>query len=191
MEQKQLILNKALELFNQRGTNNVSTNLIGEELAINPGVFYEYFENKEDILLQLFEQMTKEWESDTYQLNSVLLTEDVVMEMLDKTGSFFAKYSFFFKELSCLLHHSEKLRKANSLMQTKRLNELYQMVDFNIAQGVLRPLNNEEKEFFANMLWMGSLFWKPYVEMIKQNNYDQKNKEILAHFKLLFQLFKT
>lgn len=191
MDIKEHILNKSLELFNKKGSRNISTNEIGEKLAINPAIFFNHFKNKDDIILELFSKMTSDWESDNYQINTIVLTDKILVEMLSKVGAFLHKYRFIFKELVFLIQNDKRLKEANLQMQSKRINEVKQMIEFNIQKGILRKLTDDEKEFFVTTLWMSSIFWKPYIETTEERYREKNEQEILTHLRVLFQLFKS
>jgi AcrR family transcriptional regulator len=50
---KSVILDKAVRLFNQRGSQSVSTNRIAADMSISVGNLYYHFNNKEDIIRSL------------------------------------------------------------------------------------------------------------------------------------------
>lgn len=190
MNRKTLIVEKALELFNEKGSRNVTTNHIVEALQLSPGNLYYYFKNKEAIIREIFVLMLQEWEADTYQIDSVLLSPEALEMMLQKTGIFFKKYTFIHKELPFLIENDEEFKKINTQIQTKRLTQLNNMIDFNIQKGVFRELTQGEKEFFVDILWMGSLFWHSYLEVSGQDGIEAKKGKILDHFKVLFDTYK-
>lgn len=64
------------------------------------------------------------------------------------------------------------------------------MIDYNVSEGVFRELKNNEKEFIIDMLWIGSLFWQPYLEISGQISDPSKISKILQHFELIYKLFK-
>ncbi len=53
---RQRIVQTALELFNQQGERQVTTNHIAAHLGISPGNLYYHFRNKQTIVLELFSQ---------------------------------------------------------------------------------------------------------------------------------------
>jgi len=190
MNNKQRILQSALELFNEKGSHKVSTNHIGDHCGISPGNLYYHFKNKEAIIFELFIQMIEEWEEDSHQLDKVLLTDEVLMIMLQKSGAFFWKYRFIHKELIFLAENDPRLREKNDQIQAVRMQQLNDLVDNNIKAKILRQLTVDEKTFFVDSLWMGSLFWQPYLEVTGQSNTPDNVERITHHFLTLFHLFR-
>jgi len=190
MNRKERILQKALELFNEKGTREVTTNHIVEALNMSPGNLYYYFKNKQEIILELFVMMIKDWEKDSYQLDQVILSPESLQLMLAKSGEFFVKYTFIHKELQFLIQDDEKLQAINLEVQQIRLEQLNHMVDYNVEEGVFRELSDKEKAFIVDMLWIGSLFWQPYLEISGQIDDPRNMTKILEHFELIYQLFK-
>ena len=60
MKTKDRIVQTSIELFNRSGIVAVTTNHIAKELNISPGNLYFHFANKEEIIRQIFRQMSKE-----------------------------------------------------------------------------------------------------------------------------------
>ncbi|WP_156498561.1 TetR/AcrR family transcriptional regulator, partial [Oleiphilus sp. HI0079] len=54
MKTKERIILESLDLFNERGERNVSTNHIAAHLNMSPGNLYYHFRNKNEIIYQIF-----------------------------------------------------------------------------------------------------------------------------------------
>ncbi len=64
MKTKERILLTSIELFNRSGVVAVTTNHIAKAMDISPGNLYFHYDNKEEILVELFKRMAK----DTYDV---------------------------------------------------------------------------------------------------------------------------
>ena len=62
MDVRTEILETSLKLFNEFGSENISTNEIAKKTDISTGTLYYYFNNKEEIILELFIKMNKEYD---------------------------------------------------------------------------------------------------------------------------------
>ena len=75
---RERILCASLQLFNEQGERNVSTNHIAAHLDISPGNLYYHFKNKQAIIYALFGQYQKR------VLNILQVPEDRQLQPMDK-----------------------------------------------------------------------------------------------------------
>ena len=59
-----LIVNTAIELFNEYGTTKVATNRIADVCGISKGNLHYHFNNKESIIQSIFGQMVQKIDQD-------------------------------------------------------------------------------------------------------------------------------
>ncbi len=59
-ERKRRILNSAIKIFGEKGYQNATISEIAKEAGVGDATIYEYFKNKEDILLAIPVEITKE-----------------------------------------------------------------------------------------------------------------------------------
>jgi AcrR family transcriptional regulator len=62
MDVRTEILQVSLKLFNEFGSENISTNEIAKKTDISTGTLYYYFKNKEEMIVELFIKMNKEYQ---------------------------------------------------------------------------------------------------------------------------------
>lgn len=60
LERKKRILPSAIKIFGERGFQDATISEIAKDAGIGDATSYEYFKNKEDLLLTLPEEMTTE-----------------------------------------------------------------------------------------------------------------------------------
>ncbi|WP_294328892.1 TetR/AcrR family transcriptional regulator [uncultured Chryseobacterium sp.] len=100
MSTKDKILDKALELFNEKGYNNITTRHIAAELSISPGNLHYHFKHSEDIIKILFAELTMKMDE---LLNKMKTKENKTLEDLyiltSSTCEIFYHYRFIFVNL--------------------------------------------------------------------------------------------
>lgn len=100
MSTKEKILAKALELFNEKGYNNITTRHIAAELSISPGNLHYHFKHSEDIIKILFTELILKMDE---LLNTIKKKKDKNLEDLylftSSTCEIFYHYRFIFINL--------------------------------------------------------------------------------------------
>ncbi len=92
MKTAERILVTSLDLFNQRGENNVSSVDIALELDISPGNLYYHFKGKEIIVGALFE---------LYKTEMGKVLSAGVNKELSIEDFFYFLYLFFIQQMGC------------------------------------------------------------------------------------------
>ena len=118
MKTRDKIIQASIELFNEQGERNVTTNHIAAHLSISPGNLYYHFRNKEDIILSIYEEYARNLLLDTVPfvspdvkpLDTIILYMDAVFQALMKFRFFYRHHS-----LRVLLREreNEKLFESN------------------------------------------------------------------------------
>ncbi|MBB6331563.1 AcrR family transcriptional regulator [Chryseobacterium sediminis] len=97
MKTKDKILSKALELFNDKGYNNITTRHIAAELNISAGNLHYHFRHSEDLIKILFSELTLKMDE---LLNQMKKRENKSLEDLYQftysTCEIFYSYRFIF-----------------------------------------------------------------------------------------------
>jgi AcrR family transcriptional regulator len=96
MKTKERILVTSIELFNRNGVGPMTTNHIAKAMAISPGNLYFHYDNKEEILQELFKRMCKE----TYQIwRPKRSLKQPALQFIDENFELYWKYRFFHREM--------------------------------------------------------------------------------------------
>ena len=108
MKTKERILVTSIDLFNRSGVVSVTTNHIAKAMEISPGNLYFHYDNKEEILTELFKRMTKE----TYQAWRIpKKVSKNPLAFIDENFELYWKYRFFHREMYSLRRKDGELAK--------------------------------------------------------------------------------
>lgn len=106
MKTKERILLTSVELFNRNGVVAVTTNHIAKAMDISPGNLYFHYDNKEEILEELFKRMAK----DTYDVWRPRRTKKATpLEFINQNFELYWRYRFFHREMYALRRKDPKL----------------------------------------------------------------------------------
>ncbi|MET0440013.1 MAG: TetR/AcrR family transcriptional regulator [Devosia sp.] len=157
---KTRILDAALALFNERGTDTVTTNHIAEALGMSPGNLYYHFRNKAEVVRELFARITAEWASN-YAVPPATMPSIAMMEVM-VAGNFDiqARYRFFFRDLTLLLNADPELAAAYRASREAGLGNTRFLINLFIEAGVVSPMGDDTAlDDLAQLLWLVGDFW--------------------------------
>ncbi len=152
------ILTTSLEMFNEEGERNVSTNHIAMRLGISPGNLYYHFSNKDTIIIELFKQYSQYLMNYLHQTalpNSIEQLSQYMMGIYDILWN----YRFLFSDVNALLkrsyeffgEHIDFTRERFSPLAIQLLTQLQSKEIINIDEIGTRNLTIN--------LWMVSRYW--------------------------------
>ena len=162
---KQRILEAALELFNERGSGNVSTRHIADDLGISPGNLYYHYANKEAIIRALFDGLDK-MSDDAYDFSlDAPLTLGRVAEMLTVTFDIVWRYRFFYREMTLLVHNDPALAERYQEMCRRAEHDTRFVVDCAVDAGLVEPMSDEVRNTLTKAVLVVSSHWLSFEEM--------------------------
>ncbi|UAL47133.1 TetR/AcrR family transcriptional regulator [Sutcliffiella horikoshii] len=107
MSKKQLIMEKATELFANQGFEATSIQQITEQCGISKGSFYLSFKSKDELIMEMLDHFFMEVTTETDQLvNSGKNDPNLLFKFYQLTFHFFAKHADFAKVLIKEMPHS-------------------------------------------------------------------------------------
>jgi len=157
---KTRILDAALTLFNEQGTDNVTTNHIAQALGMSPGNLYYHYRNKAEIVRALFACIQAAW-AENYAVPagmspSLEMAEHIV------AGNFEiqARYRFFFRDLTLLLHADPELAAAYRATREAGMTDSRQLIGLFVSAGVMiAPESDQALDDLVSLLWVVGDFW--------------------------------
>ncbi|MFW2366171.1 MAG: TetR/AcrR family transcriptional regulator [Desulforhopalus sp.] len=187
------ILEKALVLFNEKGTAAVTTNHIASAMGISPGNLYYHFRNREEIIQDIFNVMEAESREGFEPIAAN--AHDLGLQAFEETFRFIQEFNqrfiFFKRELPILLMRDPKLKVRFNVVHLETLGLIRILIDGAITGGALRLLNEDERQLLTEMSWMLTLFWPNYLEISGENNFEEGLERGIAMIRLLLQGFRA
>jgi AcrR family transcriptional regulator len=161
---KSRILDAALALFNERGTNNVTTNHIAEALSMSPGNLYYHFRNKAEIVRGLFARITEAW-AENYALPDGKSPSFRTMDAM-AAGNFDIQwqYRFFFRDLTLLLAADPELAALYRGNRESGMANTIALLKHFIASGLMHPADKRTLNEIAQLLWLVGDLWLVFQE---------------------------
>jgi AcrR family transcriptional regulator len=162
---KRKIKESALYLFNEKGTLSITTNHIAKDAKISTGNLYYHYKNKEDIIEEIYIQMSKEFD----ELNSfekILQSNNPIKELssiYDCFGELFYKYRFMMRDSSVLVALYENIKEIFLKREKLRISQIESLIKVFIEKEIFIPLDEEDIKLNAKLNWFISTYWQNFV----------------------------
>lgn len=164
MKTRDRILKASLQLFNEQGERNVTTNHIAAELGISPGNLYYHFRNKTDIIYSLFIQYRALVDRYLRVPRDRTLTIEDQMFYLESVFDGLWYYRFFHRDLEYLLTTDERLRIDYREFTFQCLTEVRAVLQGLEDAGILHPHSAQEQEAIALNVWLVITNWMAFLK---------------------------
>ncbi|MGF1911841.1 TetR/AcrR family transcriptional regulator [Vibrio kasasachensis] len=161
MKTRDKIVLAALELFNEHGERNITTNHIAAHIDISPGNLYYHFRNKQEIVREIFTLYSNEL---LERFTPILGQQESLVLLKRYLNSIFTlmwKYRFFYANLPEILQRDEQLHEDYIAVQEKlQANLVNIMADF-VVLGML-DLSQDELKSLVRTLHLIATSWLGY-----------------------------
>lgn len=165
MNTKELILQTAINLFNQLGTARVTTNLIASEAEISPGNLYYYYKDKSHIIRKIYIQMMQEWEKVYEQVEGDAMLEKTLTKFIELNFELLWRYRFFYRETVALLNADEILSKLHIDVSKARFDRQRKILQKAEKDGLLHFAEPEtEIDDVLTIAWIVANHYLVYLE---------------------------
>jgi AcrR family transcriptional regulator len=180
------ILDMAVGLFNQHGSQSVSTNRIAAEMGISVGNLYYHFNNKEDVIRALYDRMAAEM--DDLWSGAVGFNIPRLKEMIDRLIQQMWEYRFFQREQLTLMKKDPLLLKKNQEVRLRKRGEIEGFIRGLAEANILRQTQDEETiPALVNAVWIVSENWLAFLEL---EGKSVSRKNIQAGTNLILQFMR-
>ncbi|WP_206486080.1 TetR/AcrR family transcriptional regulator [Thalassotalea sp. G2M2-11] len=169
MKTRDKIIQASIELFNEQGERNVTTNHIAAHLGISPGNLYYHFRNKEDIILSIYEEYARNLLLETFpQVSPELKPLDTIILYMDAVFQALMKFRFFYANLPVLLAKNPLLHEKYVEVQhtiSKRLSEML----ISLREADMMTFEDDELADIVSILRLINTFWLSFYQTQNEN----------------------
>lgn len=155
---RERILQASLQLFNDHGERQVSTNHIAGHLGMSPGNLYYHFRNKQMIVAELFSQFEQDMSEFFVIRSDGSVTIEDKAAYLERLLQILWRYRFLHQDLEHLLNADPALARryqAFSMNCLKNTRDLYQAF---IEAGILQ-MDPRQLDALAVNAWVIANSW--------------------------------
>lgn len=161
------IIEATVKLMNEQGSS-VGTSQIADYLGISPGNLYYHFRNREEILRELFDGLTRD-------LDEVLLVQPNELIPVERFVSYYIgttkvlwRYRFFFASAMEFIGRDKSLSKQYQEFSLKSMTYIRLIIQgaAKTAPGLCRP-SMRQCEHLAETMWVLWVSWPRYLELSK------------------------
>ena len=183
MNTKERILDKALELFNEKGISSVSSKHISDELGISYGNLCYHFPKKDDIILQLYLNMQKEIDEQFASMQKEVMSFEFMLSRLKVLFEEIYRYKFIYLGITKVTRHFDHIKKHAQQQTEARRKILNEIADFLTEQGYMKPFNSSKRrDMLVHALLMTINSWISDAETF----FTGKEEEKVDYYMQLF-----
>lgn len=159
MKTRDKIIQSSIDLFNEQGERNVTTNHIAAHLGISPGNLYYHFRNKEDIILSIYEEYASNLLIDTFpKVSPEVKPLDAIILYMDTVFQVISKYRFFYSNLPVLLAKNPVLREKYVAVQETMTEYVGQLL-LSMRSADMMAFEDSELADIVSLLRLINTFW--------------------------------
>jgi AcrR family transcriptional regulator len=160
---RELILQVSLELFNEFGEPNVTTNHIADEAEISPGNLYYHFRSKDDIVIELFKRFLGRFGALIDIPDDILLQADDLWFQLHLSFELKSEYRFLYRNLTDLSARIPDFDRAmRALLKRERQAVANSLSGLEQAGALI--IAPTQKELLIDSLLLSLTYWIPFAE---------------------------
>jgi AcrR family transcriptional regulator len=164
MKTRDKILFSSLELFNEQGERNVTTNHIAVHLAMSPGNLYYHFRNKSDIIYNLFQEYEKRVGAHLDIPENRAMTLDDMTFYLESVFDGLWNYRFFHRDLEYLLDRDPRLRSDYRNFTHRCLAAIRRIFEKLANSGIIEPQPEALREAISLNVWLVITSWMAFLK---------------------------
>ena len=178
-----------MQLFNQSDTLSITTNHIASHAGISTGNLYYHYKNKEEILQELYFEMSQKFESfESFKIIQSSPNPIASLSlMFDNYGELFWEYRFLMRDSAVLMALYPKLKAMFVQRQEKRIAQIEGLIYYFIQEGIFVNMSPREIQLRAKINWFISAYWQIFASSSTEVTKDsiKEAKEVVFMINIL------
>lgn len=183
---KTKIKNSAIHLFNTQETLSVTTNHIAKEAGISPGNLYYHYKNKEEIVTDLYLDLSNKFE-EINSFENILLNSNPIKAIentFELLGEIFYEYRFLLRDSMVLIALYPSFKENFVKNQEKRIKQIEALLQFLLKEEIIQYEENISLERRAKMHWFITAYWQSFASSTAEVSKEsiKEAKEVFFEF---------
>jgi AcrR family transcriptional regulator len=184
MNRREKILDKALEMFNERGIEYVGLRELAAELDMRVSNITYYFPTKDDLVFELSKELSTS--NAEIIIASDTMTMDDFLWMLQRVYENHYRFRCLLRSFVHIMSQNKKVAEAYKKTQTVRIATIGSNFKTLVNAGYLKVEDEETPDFLVQTLSLISRFW--ISEAAIAARHLGKDAQIKHYLKLVTQL---
>ena len=182
MKTREKILLQALDLFNQKGVDQVSVLEISQTMGISYGNLTYHFNKKDDLVHALYMQMQQELDVAINHLVQRIFEETYYLKLVNELLQVTWKYRFLYLSINSLMNQYPFIREGEKSYSATRNKILNRGKKYLIDEGYLRPESDNHYELLIRNLNMILYAWIVDAELFHDGEVAAKIEDYATLF---------
>lgn len=184
---RELILATSLELFNEHGEPNVTTNQIADEADISPGNLYYHFRSKDDLVVELFKRFLARFQPlidipEDEHINA----EDLWLQ-LHLAFEVKGEFRFLYRNLADLTARIPDLDRAMRALLGRERASIDNLMS-GLGKSGLLDMSGVQRELLTQNLLLALTYWIPFSDLQDPEGLDDGSAQIYGIARVLLML---
>lgn len=171
MNRKDLIIEKSLALFNEKGIENVSAKIIAADLGISDGNLRYHYRTKEDIIYALYQNLLEELNVDLKPLENEDIDLKSIIHCITLALSTLHRYRFLMIDIVGIMRKFPSIQENYRSLYEPRKQKFKDLLKHCIDKGILKQENfPNQYDYFILQFYTLTEFWISESEILYQEN---------------------
>ena len=176
---RELILCTSLDLFNEFGEPNVTTNHIADEADISPGNLYYHYRSKDDIVIELFKRFLARFQPLTEVPEDQPFEAEDLWFLLHLSFELKGEFRFLYRNLSDLTTRIPDLDRAMRALLLRERQAASNLLEGLQNRGAL-DITAQERNMLVDNFLLAVTYWIPYADIFDRKGMEQGSAQVEA-----------